>query len=66
MLKKLEKILLNKVESGKELELWFSLDAKTELLKLQYNPPLLLSSSNNSEDMKEIERKLRMSLIKET
>jgi hypothetical protein len=36
MLKKSDKILLKKEENGKVLELWYNLNAKTELLKLLY------------------------------
>lgn len=61
-----EKTSSRRVENGKELELWFNLSVKTEMLRFQSYHHHLHSLSRNSEIMKEIERKLRMSLIKET
>ena len=61
-----DKISLKKVESGKVLELWFNLSAKTELLKSSSTQPHLPSSSRNSVTTKETERKSRTSTTRET
>eukprot|EP00919_Chromeraceae_sp_WS-2016_P030314 GHVR01071971.1.p1 GENE.GHVR01071971.1~~GHVR01071971.1.p1 ORF type:complete len:112 (-),score=16.13 GHVR01071971.1:63-398(-) len=66
MPKKLVKTSSKKEANGKELESWFNSDAKIEQQKLQFNHHLQLLSSRNSVDMKEIEKKSRMSLTKET
>ena len=61
-----DKISLKKVESGKVLESWFNLSAKTEPLKSSSTQPHLPSSSRNSATMKETERKSRTSTTRET
>ncbi len=57
MPKRSDKISLRKEENGKESELWFSWNAKTELLKSQSTPAHLPSSSRNSATMSVTERK---------
>jgi len=47
MPKRSDKISSRKEESGKVSELWFNLNAKTELLKLSLTPPLQPYSSKN-------------------
>lgn len=59
MLKKSDKILSKKEENGKELELWFNSNVKTELHKSLSDQHLQPSSLKNSETTKETERKLK-------